>query len=97
LRRLKGFSIYEILTVIAVLMVLVLFSYLSATSQMRKARDAQRKSDLSRMRIALEEYYFTFSDYPRDLPDCGLPLLVNNSKILEKVPCDPKTGERLLL
>jgi len=89
----RGVLLAEVLVTAFLVMAITFFSFLAILKQLARARDARRKADLDRLKIAMEEYYFTFLRYPRELPDCGQPLLVNNSKILAAIPCDPKTGQ----
>ena len=59
-----GFTILEILIVIAVFGLLATFGALSLNSARARARDAQRVSDVSVLRNALSEYWLQNSRYP---------------------------------
>lgn len=61
---LPGFTILEILIVIAVFGLLATFAALSLSSARARARDAQRVSDVSVLRNALSEYYLQHTTYP---------------------------------
>lgn len=62
----KGFTLIEILVAITLLGVLigVFITILDPIEQIRKARDAQRKSDLRQLQGALENYYADNGQYP---------------------------------
>lgn len=62
----KGFTLVELLIVIAVLSVLItgLIVVIDPLSQLQKANDSKRKSDLSEMQRALEVYYQDNRSYP---------------------------------
>lgn len=71
----KGFTLIELLIVIAVLGILIvaILSAIDPLEQIRKARDAGRKSDAAELLSAYERYYATFQCYPWDTgaPDCS--------------------------
>lgn len=58
----KGFTLIELLIVIAVLSILAVavLSAINPVEQLRKARDAARKSDSAELLNAYERYYTTF-------------------------------------
>lgn len=60
----KGFSLVELLIVIAVIVALSLISIFALNEQRIKARDAKRLSDIRQIRTALEFYYSDFQEYP---------------------------------
>ncbi len=53
----KGFTLIELLVVIAIIGILSAIGLVSLNGAREKARDAQRKSDLSSIRTALTLYY----------------------------------------
>lgn len=66
----NGFTLIELLVVIAIIGVLVggVLISINPINQIRKARDAQRKSDLFHLRTALEAYYNDHTAYPSTPP-----------------------------
>lgn len=52
----RGFTLIELLVVIAILGILATISITSFAAAPKRARDAQRKSDLNQYRLALENY-----------------------------------------
>src|SRR5690606_1314839 len=84
----KGMSLIEILIVVAVLILLGLVLSRSVLGQTAKARDARRKDDLEKIRVAFEDYYNDNQCYPapETLTSCGSAQL---SPYLQSVPCDP--------
>lgn len=89
----RGMSLFEILIVIAILLALIITSYLAIPPQINKAFDARRKADLHLIKTNLEIFYSFAEEFPRELPDCGQPLAYQSEIILKKIPCDPVTKE----
>jgi len=86
----SGFTLIEMVVALAVLILLIMTLMGSWRNQINKARDAQRKEDLTRLRTAMEEYYNDHECYPNaDI----LELCQSDSldPYLNKIPCDPTT------
>ena len=85
-----GFTMMEVLVVVAIVAVLSVLLYPLLIGQIYKGRDARRKSDLDIISKAIEQYYTDKDCYPSALPLCtpgdGL------RPYLSKIPCDPQTG-----
>lgn len=62
----KGFTLIELVVAIGILAILAVFliASLNPIQQFEKARDAQRKSDLTQIKRALEQYYQDHGSYP---------------------------------
>lgn len=62
----NGFTLIELVLVIGILAILAVFvlATLNPLEQFKKARDAQRKSDLGQIQKALEQYYQDHGRYP---------------------------------
>jgi|WetSurSiteA1Bulk_404760.scaffolds.fasta_scaffold03841_5 general secretion pathway protein G len=88
----RGFTLIELLIVIAIIGLLAVLGIWAYKNQLLKARDAQRKSDMKKIQVAVEEYEKDHDCYPSiDMVVCdpgdGL------QPYLQKIPCDPLTGE----
>lgn len=70
----KGFTLLELITVIAIIGLLANISFASAYVARRKAIDTKRVADLTTLRDALEWYYTDNGVYPNDMAAQGLPL-----------------------
>ena len=88
----RGFTLIELVVVVAILALLLIITMMSWKNQLNKARDAQRKDDLQRISIAFEEYFSDFGCYPPEniLDNCGGGEL---KPYLDKIPCDPVTDK----
>lgn len=84
----KGFSLLEILVVIAILGILAVTGIGTYTSSLGKSQDARRKSDLSTISKALESYYNDKGSYPGDLSVTNLCASDTNC-YLKTTPKDP--------
>ncbi|TXH02007.1 MAG: type II secretion system protein [Candidatus Moraniibacteriota bacterium] len=89
----KGFSLIELLVVVAILAILVTIALSMVTSNRDKATDAKTKSDLNRLKIAFEDYYGDHNCYPPaewfdDASDCGSDVL---KPYLNSLACNRKT------
>lgn len=64
--RRNGFTLIEILVVMAIIGILVTLGVGSFRGSQIKARDGRRKSDLKQVTTALEAYYNDYGQYPQD-------------------------------
>jgi len=83
-KRLTGFSLIELLIVVAIVAILILLVMWAFYLQAMKGRDAKRKADLTKVQKILEDYYNDNDCYPDTLA-CNNALL----PYLSSVPCDP--------
>jgi len=60
----KGFTIVELLVVIVVIGILVGITIVSYGAIQQRARDSERSSDITQIKIALDKYYAEKSTYP---------------------------------
>jgi prepilin-type N-terminal cleavage/methylation domain-containing protein len=60
----SGFTLMELLVVMAILGVLIVAGLASFTSSQKKSRDIKRKSDLRQISLSMETYYNDFGSYP---------------------------------
>ena len=105
----RGFSLLEILIVIAVVGLLATLAVLSLNSARARTRDAQRISDISILRTVLSQHYLETSNYPLSAGvQLGQPGTktdvftslgfaasqeVNGIVYLQRVPTGPKLNE----
>ncbi len=83
----KGFTLVELLVVIAIIAILSVTAYVALSGQTGKARDSRRQQDLSSIQTAVELYFVNNnSEYPKTLDD-----LKENE--MREIPTDPSTGE----
>ncbi len=64
----KGFTLYELLVVFAIIGVLASVVIVSLNEARKKARDTQRMSDLQQVQLALRQYKDVYGRYP-DYPE----------------------------
>jgi prepilin-type N-terminal cleavage/methylation domain-containing protein len=60
----SGFTLVELLVVMAIIGILSVVTLANFSTSQAKGRDAQRKSDLKQISIALEAYYADHGAYP---------------------------------
>jgi general secretion pathway protein G len=108
-RREAGFTLAELVMVAAVLTILAMATLPVAKFTAKRAKEAELKSDLREMRMAIDEYkrYSDAGLIPVDLDTQGYPkkmdILVEGVqlvgqvnkklKLLRRIPVDPMTGK----
>ena len=65
LKREKGFTLVELLVVMAIIGVLIGLAIAGLNVARRNARDTARKADIQNIRILLEDYYTKNKQYPK--------------------------------
>jgi prepilin-type N-terminal cleavage/methylation domain-containing protein len=60
----RGFTLIEMLVVIAIIMILAGIVVTNFTSAKAKSRDAKRISDIAQIQLALEQYFDRCNEYP---------------------------------
>lgn len=108
LRLKRGFSILELLIVIAIVGILASVAVYALGVSRAMSRDAKRVSDISVFRSSLSQYWLQKASYPVSeafeigKPGTGISGLTSNgfvgadgggSVILSPLPLGPKTGE----
>jgi type II secretion system protein G len=102
-----GFTLVELLVAISIIGLVAGITISSASSIQRSSRDAQRKTDLSSLQSALQQYYTDQGYYPDDLTsdfsagaqltNCSgmpptTPACVVSKVYLQKIPKDPNSA-----
>ena len=90
LKKQSGFTLLELLIVIVIIGILALIIVPGLASGPKRARDAQRKTDIRAVKNALETYYNDNNAYPPGNYS-GLTTYLVNSYI-PSMPADPKGG-----
>ena len=83
-----GFSLMELLIVIALIGILVSLGAASYTAAQKKTRDARRQADMKSIQEAFEQYY---SDSSATYPTSA-SCTVDATYLPAGLPVDPKTG-----
>jgi len=82
----KGFTLVELLVVIAIIAILSVTAYVAMGGQTGKARNSRRQQDLGAIQNALEIYFVEKNSfYPDNLSD------LVTGKYMPKLPADPIT------
>ncbi len=87
-----GFSLIEMLVVMAVIAALASILLAAMSDVRRKGRDLQRVSDIKEIQKALELYYDSSRQYPPDLATLTDPSSCGPSYCIVSVPRDPVGG-----
>ncbi len=83
----RGFTLLELLIVIAIIGILVSIGVVSYSAAQKKSRDSRRMGDVKAIQNAWEQYY---SDNDGAYPgSCAVPA----SYLPAGLPTDPKTGD----
>jgi general secretion pathway protein G len=85
--RQAGFTLLELITVIAVIGILVSIALPNYRIAIMQSREAVLKEDLYRLRDLIDQYYADKGKYP-----ASLEALVEEG-YLRKMPIDPMTGQ----
>lgn len=84
----RGFTLVELLVVIAIIAILSVTAYVALGGQTGKARDARRQQDLASIQSAVELYGIeNSSQYPETLQ------ILKEAGKLAKIPLDPTTDQ----
>jgi prepilin-type N-terminal cleavage/methylation domain-containing protein len=90
-----GFTMIELLIVVTIVGSLSVAGFAGFQASAQKGRDANRKDDLQRIKVAFEDYYNDNDCYPASgsLAICGSSEL---QPYLQSIPCDPITDDPYL-
>lgn len=87
----KAFTLIELLVVITIIGILATGAVNVFTTQLQKARDSTRISDINALRNAVEQFYQDTSNYPKKSDKFGDDDGIGNY-IQWSAPSDPRTG-----
>lgn len=89
-KKKTGFTMIEVLVVVTILAIATTTGIVTMQGTQLNSRDARRKSDLEKIKVALEDYYNDNQCYPAagSLDVCGDS---NLDPYLKEIPCDPRT------
>src|SRR5579872_7218341 len=85
LKRQQGFTLVELLVVIAIIAILAVIGLTVFTGLQRGARDAQRRADIEAITRALEAGY--------DTQNAQYPTLTTTNFAGNRIPQDPLSGQ----
>jgi prepilin-type N-terminal cleavage/methylation domain-containing protein len=88
----KGFTLIELIVVMAIIAVLAGMSLFALPGARSSARDGRRQGDLQQIAAALEIYKADFDQYPSGLPAPGLPLQNGGNTYIQSMPGEPLGG-----
>jgi len=91
MKKKKGFSLIEILIVMAILGILMLAGVGNYYASLKSSRDARRKADLSTIQKGLESYYNDNGIFPASTASSNLCASDINC-YLRTTPSDPSGG-----
>jgi prepilin-type N-terminal cleavage/methylation domain-containing protein len=95
----KGFTIVEIMVVVAIGLILLTLSFVSASRARIKTRDKVRVADINTIRLAIEEYKLHCGEYPARIEE-GIHNGCHNgehlSDYLPYIPVAPTHGNTKL-
>jgi general secretion pathway protein G len=97
-RTKRGFTIIEVLVVLAIIAILGSLSILRYEDIQKKNRDVKRISDMREMQKALALYEATYQLYPVQDPPISITgtdafsVVIEATEVISEVPTDPLAG-----
>jgi general secretion pathway protein G len=85
-RRDHGFTLIELMVVMALIVILAGIAIAIYGNSVTRSKEAVLRTDLFRMRDAIDQYYADKNKYPADLPT------LVSEKYMRAVPLDPITN-----
>lgn len=95
--RSRGYTLFELMVVIAITSLLIAVAAAAYSTVQKKARDAKRRSDLNLIQRAEEQYKAQYSAYDSAIGGftSGVECTGNVTDTLTDVPSDPKNDASL--
>lgn len=105
MKNIKGFTLVELLVVIALIGILTMITASTFVTAQIKGRDIKRKADLNSLSKALQMYYNDFGKFPDATPDSspdsskinlniGGSLAANNYVYMVVIPTEEKLTDK---
>lgn len=88
----KGFTLIELMVVIAIVAILTAVILSSIYGSRGKARDAKRISDIAQIQLALEQYFDRCQVYPSTLATTANCTTVTLGSFISAIPTAPSPG-----
>lgn len=92
-KKVAGFTLIEIVIVIAIMGVVSAAVYSSFDKSKAKSRDQKRVSDISAIQLSLEQYFNRKGYYPTSLTELVTPTDPKDPKFLSEIPKDPVSNQ----
>ncbi len=86
IRNKNGFTLIELMVVIAIIALLTSIALIAFMSARQKARDVKRLADMTQMNTGLELYFATYRGYPSGPSGIPSPLVPNYASSLPSAP-----------
>lgn len=92
MEKTKGLVLIELLITITVFVLFFIAVFLLMPTQVARARDALRKSNIDKITKFIEDYYSDTDCYPVSIPVCGNSFTLGDRTYMADIPCDPETN-----
>lgn len=93
MNREKGFTIVELLVVVAIVFLMVGMVMLNLDTANKKSRDHDRRIALEELKLALDRFFYDQAEYPVSATEQDISIVLQDAlvpKYMKKLPEDPK-------